>query len=94
LAKRAYFRTQETVLRAKGRCELSTYRFLLEGISHVAVVGETPPEELDRRLRKILAAGGPTPLPAEILQLLLDRRVQASQQGEWVERHYRPGKEL
>ena len=52
LAKRAYFRAQETIRNATD-CELSVYRFLLNRISHVAVVGERPAEELDRRLGKI-----------------------------------------
>lgn len=92
-AKRAYFRCQETVFQAQ-ECDLSVYRFLLDRISHVAVIGQTPPEEIDRRLRKLLAAGEPTSLPADIIQLLFARRIQAAQQGSWVEGHYRPGRPM
>lgn len=91
LAKRAYFRAQESVFRAREDVDLSVYRFLLEHVSHVVVIGETPPAELDRRLRKILAAGESTSLPEDILHLLLQRRADASQHGPWVEGHYRPG---
>lgn len=93
LAKRAYFRGQETVFSAQG-CELSVYRFLLNGISHVAVLGDQPPTDLDQKLRGILGAGEPTTLPEDILDQLFERRAQASEQGEWVERHFRPGIDL
>lgn len=93
LAKKAYFRAQEIIFHAP-KVDLSAYRFLLNHISHVVVIGEPPPTELDRRLRKILATGQPTSLPSDILQLLVERRAQAAQHGEWVERHYRPGQPL
>jgi hypothetical protein len=60
-------------------------------VSHVAVIGLTPPAELDRRLRRILRAGQLTSLPAGIVQVLWERRRQANREGAWVERHYRPG---
>ena len=75
-------------------CDLSTYRFVLQGVSHVTVLGEPPPEELDRRIRKILSAREPTSVPVDVLKLLQERRAQATQEGRWVERHYRPGQPL
>jgi hypothetical protein len=92
-AERAYFRAQEALYRAP-ECDLSTYRFLLERISHVAVLGAPPPEELDRTIRKILAAGEPTPLPDEVLTLLLQRRAEQIRLGPSIERHHRPGQPL
>ena len=93
-AKRAYFKCQETVLRAHSEADLSTYRLLLDQVSHVIVLGEPPPEELDRRLQRILSRGEATTLPADVLHLLQERRTQASQLGPWVERHFRPGQPL
>jgi hypothetical protein len=90
-AERAYFRAQEALYKAP-ECDLSTYRFLLERISHVAVLGAPPPEELDRTIRRILAAGEPTTLPDEVVEALLKRRAQQIRLGPWVERHWRPGK--
>jgi hypothetical protein len=58
------------------------------------VLGATPPQELDRTIRRILAAGEPTALPEEVLTLLLQRRAQQIRLGPWVERHHRPGQPL
>ncbi len=92
LARRAYFRVQEAVFRAP--CDLSVSRFLLDRVSHVAVIGVPPPDELDRRLRRILRTGELTPLPGNILLLLWQRRLEANRDGPWVERHFRPGRPL
>ncbi len=92
LARRAYFRAQDAVFRAP--CDLSVSRFLLDRISHVAVIGVTPPEELDRDLRRILRTGELTPLPSTIVLLLWQRRLDANREGSWVERHFRPGRPL
>jgi hypothetical protein len=73
---------------------LSAYRFLLRQIWHVAVLGEPPAEELAKKLETAFARGEPTTLPPDILKLLTQRRQQASRQGSWVERHYRPGQNL
>ncbi len=91
-AHRAYFRAQEAVFAAP--CDLSVYRFLLDHVSHVAVIGVTPPEELDQRLRRILRAGELTALPEGILLALWERRLQANREGAWVERHWRPGQPI
>ncbi len=89
-AHRAYVRAQEAVFRAP--CDLSVFRFLLDRASHVAVIGITPPEELDRGLRRILRTGDLALLPDGIVRLLWERRIQANREGAWVERHYRPGR--
>ncbi len=88
-AGRAYFEGQETILRAD--CDLSVFRFQLNRIWHVAVLGEKPPEDLEGKLKTILSRGAPTPLPSEVLETLARRRESATEKGPWVERHYRPG---
>jgi hypothetical protein len=92
-AERAYFRAQEALYKAP-ECDLSSYRFLLDRISHVAVLGTPPSEELDRTIRRILASGEPASLPEEVLTLLLQRRAEQIRLGPWVERHHRPGQPL
>lgn len=92
-AGRAYFQAQDAIFNDPD-CDLSTYRFLLQQISHVAVIGEPPPEDLEKKLQEILSTGEPTPLPPNILKLLTERRNQATKQGPWIERHYRPGQKL
>jgi len=92
LARQAYFRSQETVFCAP--CDLSVFRFLLNHVSHVAVIGVPPPEELDQQLRRILRAGALSALPGDILLALWERRLQAHREGSWVERHWRPGQPI
>jgi hypothetical protein len=91
-ALRAYGRAQELLFAS--RCDLSAYRFLLDDVPHVAVVGDSPPPDLERQLMAVLAAGELTALPSEIVDRLVARRAQASHLGSWVEGHYRPGKHL
>jgi hypothetical protein len=88
-AGRAYRQAEELLFRSPDT-ELSAYRFHLNRIWHVAVLGDQPTEELDRKLRRILSRGEPTSLPEEILQQLQRRRAQAIRLGPWVERHVRP----
>src|SRR5437660_12684122 len=71
----AYFRAQEAIVGAP--VDLSTFRFQLNRIWHVAILGEPPPEPLDRTLRQILAAGEATTLPPDILRALQERQAQA-----------------
>jgi hypothetical protein len=89
----AYQRAQAT-LYAHLECDLSTYRFILDGVSHVAVIGDPPPRQLERQLKAILSAGQATTLPLDVLARLAQRRGQATQIGPWVEGHYDPGKHL
>jgi hypothetical protein len=57
---------------------------------HVTVLGTPPPENLHRRIEQILATGEPTALPDEILIYLLQRGVEQSKHGTWVEQHHFP----
>ncbi len=92
-ARRAYNRAQETIFQAPD-CELSAYRFHLNRIWHVAVVGDQPPDDLDRQLREILSRGEPAFLPEALLRQLQRRRAQATRLGPWVEGHYPPERNL
>ena len=89
-AGEAYAQAQEALFVTN--FELSAYRFRLDQVSYVAVLGDTPTVEFEQTLQAILSTGEPTTLPADILKLLNRRRIQARQLGSWVERHYRPGK--
>ena len=88
----AYFQAQNML--ADVTHELSSYRFQLDQIWHVAVLGDRPPEAFDQQIQSILADGEATTLPSEILILLNQRRLQAAAIAPWVEGHYRPGKRV
>jgi len=90
LAGRAYVQVQHLVHDAD--CDLSVYRFQLQGGFHVAVLGAPPPAELGRQVEALLALGQPVPLPPDLVRFLLERRAQATRIGPWVERHWRPGR--
>ena len=92
-AGRAYFEAQESIFSAE-QSKLSAYRFQFRGAWHVALLGDPPTPDLDRKLKGILDSGEFTSIPDEALKLLAERRVQAAKHGEWVEGHYRPGKPL
>jgi hypothetical protein len=92
-ARDAYFQAQE-ILFTTPDSELSAYRFLLERIWHVAVLGEPPDEDLAKKLQTAFARGEPTMLPLDILKVLAQRREQATREAPWVEHHYRPGQNL
>src|SRR5215213_507287 len=68
-AGRAYRKAQD-LLFATPDCELSAYRFHLDRIWHVAVLGDQPPEDLERQLQTILSRGQPASLPDEVLAQL------------------------
>jgi hypothetical protein len=87
-AGRAYLRAQEAIRSTE--CDVSVFRLLLVRTWHVAVLGQAPPETLDRSLRRILATGEPTSLLDDILKLLWERRAQAIKLSPWVERHIPP----
>ena len=93
-AGRAYFKAQDTIFEAKDRAELSAYRFHLDEIYHVAVVGERPRARLERKIERILASGEAVELPEDILDALWERRELARQINPWVEAHHRPGKRI
>src|SRR5215218_5746618 len=68
-AGRAYRKAQD-LLFATPDCELSAFRFHLDRIWHVAVLGDQPPDDLDRQLRALQGAalfptrGSPHPASA------------------------------
>ena len=90
-AERTYFRLQELVRTHPDELELSVYRFLLKGVSVVAVVGDDPGTEAGRRIDRELARGSRITLEDDVLGFLRERRAQGIQEGSWVERHFRPG---
>ena len=92
-AGRAYFALQHAIFTAAPN-DLSAYRFQLDGVYHVAVVGVRPPPALEGRLTAILAAGEPAELPTSVQQALLARRAQVTPHQRWWEAHYRPGRRL
>src|SRR5437868_1239838 len=94
LAEATYFAAQDVVFAHAGDIDLSAYRFQLNRVDHVVVLGEPPPSELHEQLRSVLAAGEPAVVPEDILRLLNARRATATQVGPWVEGHYRPGKRI
>lgn len=89
----AYAVLQETIGAPEVDCDLSAYRFLLNQVSHVIVLGQQPTPELEQQLKVILSAGEIVTLPPAVLASLLKRRAQATKIGPWVEGHYRPGTE-
>ena len=93
-AGQAYTAAQEAIFAHAGDVDLSAYRFLLDRVAHVLVLGEPPPTELHDELRAILATGEPAQLPEDLLKLFNARRQEATQVGPWVEGHYRPGRRL
>ena len=92
-AGRAY-RAAERAIFTGPPNDLSAYRFQLNRIYHVTVLGHAPPAELDQQLSAILASGEPAELPTDVLQALSERRRQMSGRAMWTEGHYRPGRRL
>ncbi len=94
LAEVTYFAAQDIVFAHAGDVDLSAYRFQLNRVDHVVIVGEPPPPDLHDELRSVLAAGEPAVVPEDVLRLLNARRMAATKVAPWVEGHYRPGKRL
>ena len=84
-----YFKIRELIETPK--CDLSAYRFLIQGIWHVAIVGETPSSELADQLERELSIGERVEISVGILDFLQGRRQEQIENGPWVERHHRPG---
>src|SRR5258708_4455743 len=88
----AYSRLQTLVFDTD--CDLSGFRFQLNGAWLVAMLGESPPDGVGRRINGLLSKGNAAGLPEEIVEFLQERRKQAMQPGSlWVERHLRSGEE-
>ena len=87
---------------AREDADLSVFRFQFRPaetpvaplVSHVAVVGQTPPDDLAAQLQQLLAAGEAVELPEDVLRAFAQRRREAARRGHWVEGHYRPGRRL
>ena len=92
-AGRAYAAAQRIIFDGPPN-DLSAYRFQLNRVYHVTVLGQPPPADLDEQVRESLASGEPATLPAEVFQALAERRRQMSRRGPWSEGHYRPGRRL
>jgi hypothetical protein len=88
-AGQVYDQLQEAIYTAP-TCDLSVYRLQLNRVFHVTVLGQPPPQDLDRRITQLLARGEPVMLPPEVLAALVERRRQATRIAPWVERHERP----
>jgi hypothetical protein len=88
LAEVTYFAAQEVVFAHAGDVDLSAYRFQLNRVDHVVIVGDPPPPDLYDELRSALAAGEPAVVPEDVLRLLHARRTATTQVGFWVEGHY------
>lgn len=86
ISAQVYFQAQE-ILRANP-CDLSSYRFKLDELSYVAVLGSPPPPALDQYMTTLLSSGEVTELPDDVVAYLQTRRQQASKVGKWVEGHY------
>jgi hypothetical protein len=94
LAEATYFAAQHVVFAHAGVVDLSAYRFQLNRVDHVVIVGEPPPADLHDELRSVLSVGEPAVVPEDVLRLLNGRRTAATKAGPWVEGHYRPGKRI
>ncbi|MDQ3808821.1 MAG: hypothetical protein M3336_00855 [Chloroflexota bacterium] len=92
-AGRAYTAAQRAIFAGPPN-DLSAYRFQLNTVDHVTVLGELPPHQLAEQLAEILAHGTPAQLPPEVLSALTERRRQMSRRGLWSEGQYRPGRPL
>lgn len=85
-AGQTYQRAQQAIFAVE--CDLSVYRFQLDRVWHVAVLGLQPDAELDRDLRALLAAGTGTEVPDGIVEALFARRNVATRRATWLEGHY------
>jgi len=83
-AEQTYFHVRQ-LLSGDERADLSVYRFLLNEISHLVVIGAQPPEDLDGQLRSAMSTGEPILLPSTVVKAL-----HQIQYGFWIEGHYRP----
>jgi hypothetical protein len=61
--------------------ELSCFRFRIQRDWHVTMLGELPPDDIDRQIERMLARGDPVTLPADIVGVLSGRRRAVIQLG-------------
>jgi hypothetical protein len=88
-----YYAAQETVRLPDS--ELSAYRFMRQSPEtndkpwYVVVVGLTPTEATQQRLRRALSLGEMTTIPPEVVEMLIIRHItETATKGPWVESHY------
>ena len=88
-----YFPIQQMLFEAQDECDLSAFRLMLEGVWHVVVLGEKPPDKLHVRIEAELTKGVLVTIGEDALNFLQDRRAQAILLGPWVEIHYQHSEE-
>lgn len=66
---------------------LSVYRFQLNGVLHVLVLGECPSQEVRERMHRILAKGRIVQMSHEALIEFLKRSIEKWEEGD-QEHHY------
>jgi hypothetical protein len=93
-AGEAYFAAQRVLYETPRPTDLSVYRFQLDRLWHVAALGLLPPRPVLHAIEAILDTGQPADLPPAVWRAFQERRVQATRQAPWVERHHRPGERL
>ncbi len=76
-----YFAAQDVVFAHPSDIDLSAYRFQLNRVDHIVIVGDPPPPDLHDELRSVLAAGEPAVVSEDVLRLLNARRTAATQVG-------------
>ena len=69
--------------------DLSAFRFQLNPVDHVVIVGDPPPVDPHEELRSALAAREPTVVAEEAFRLLHGPETAATQAGSWVIGQYR-----
>lgn len=88
-SRRAYKKSRDEIYEAN--VDLSVFRFVgkmgLVGWC-VALIGERPPEDLERKLGRHLDRGAEVALPQPIAEQLRERRRQIAGQAPWVEGRY------
>jgi hypothetical protein len=84
-AGHVYFQVQRLINNPDA--DLSAYRLQLQGVWHVAIVGDTPDKELVEELEKGMADGELVELPSDALDFLRQRRAEQIKHGSWVDDH-------
>src|SRR5438876_3670291 len=84
LSKQAGDAIKEIIKHAE---QLSYYRFLLEKVWHVVVIGDWPTQDAHQQIVTWLNTGTMTYIPFELLMGLFNRRLEEIQKGDWREHH-------
>ena len=81
LAEATYFAAQDVVFAHAGDVDLSAYRFQLNRVDHVVILGEPPPADLHEAERTVLIAGEPAVVPDDVLRMFNARRTASTRVG-------------